>query len=205
MLNRLVLDGETMAFQKHKAKKRNRGKKMPMLLLGLLITTGLQAQALAKTAPYSDETNNQNRQKYQIALKSLKAGKQTAFNQYKSQLEADLYPLAPYLTYYDYRKNLSRVSDEEIITFIDKNWDSPISESLKQRWLKQLASQQNWDAFIEHFVPEEDAKNAVNAVRYPPLGSRSNGAYGVKYFGPDYLKQANEEIFLAVQIETKSD
>ncbi|HBF09596.1 MAG: transglycosylase SLT domain-containing protein [Pseudomonadota bacterium] len=148
-----------MAFKKHKAKKRNYGKKMPMLLLGLLITTGLQAQALAKTAPYSDETNNQNRQKYQIALKSLKAGKQTAFNQYKSQLEADLYPLAPYLTYYDYRKNLSRVSDEEIITFIDKNWDSPISESLKQRWLKQLASQQNWDAFIEHFVPEEDAKN----------------------------------------------
>ena len=51
---------------------------------------------------------------------------------------------------------------------------------------------------------EEDAKIAVNAVRYPPLGTRSNGAYGVKYFGDDYLKQANEEIFLAVQIETKS-
>lgn len=49
------------------------------------------------------------------------------------------------------------------------------------------------------------AKAAVMATRYPPIGERGVGpgraaAYGYKI--PDYLKSANDSIVLAVQVET---
>jgi 4-hydroxy-2-oxoheptanedioate aldolase len=47
-----------------------------------------------------------------------------------------------------------------------------------------------------------EAEAAVFAARYPPLGGRSIGAYGCHLYGPDYVALANDEVFLAVQIET---
>ena len=48
----------------------------------------------------------------------------------------------------------------------------------------------------------EEAEQAVYATRYPPLGGRSSGAFGVGIHGPGYDDWAGEEIFLGVQIET---
>lgn len=48
----------------------------------------------------------------------------------------------------------------------------------------------------------EDAANAVHATRYSPLGGRSGGNFGTGFLGDDYSQRANEEIFLAVQIES---
>ena len=48
----------------------------------------------------------------------------------------------------------------------------------------------------------EEAEAAVEAARYLPLGGRSAGAFGTGFLGGDYMQWANEEIFLAVQIET---
>lgn len=48
----------------------------------------------------------------------------------------------------------------------------------------------------------EEAEAAVQATRYPPLGSRSIGGSRPRlYGGPDYVEQANDEILLVVQIE----
>ena len=49
----------------------------------------------------------------------------------------------------------------------------------------------------------EDAQKAAQAMRYPPQGRRSAGAFGTAVHGDDYLQAANEEVFLAVQIETR--
>ncbi len=51
----------------------------------------------------------------------------------------------------------------------------------------------------------EQARAAVKATRYPPLGARGVGpgraaAYGYRI--PDYLAKANEELVLAIQVET---
>lgn len=49
------------------------------------------------------------------------------------------------------------------------------------------------------------AKAAVAATRYPPVGERGVGpgrAAGYGYRIPDYLKSANENLVLAIQIET---
>ena len=48
----------------------------------------------------------------------------------------------------------------------------------------------------------EEAEAAAYAVRYPPRGGRSGGPFGAGYHAPDYMSWANDEVFLAVQIES---
>ena len=48
----------------------------------------------------------------------------------------------------------------------------------------------------------EDARAAAAAVRFPPAGARSFGPYGCTHFGPDYADWIDEQVFLAVQIES---
>jgi 4-hydroxy-2-oxoheptanedioate aldolase len=49
----------------------------------------------------------------------------------------------------------------------------------------------------------EEAREAARAVRYPPVGGRSIGPFGTAFLGEDYVGQINEEVYLAVQIESK--
>ena len=49
----------------------------------------------------------------------------------------------------------------------------------------------------------KDAAAAAFAMRYPPCGGRSMGPFGCQMYGPDYVDWANDEVFLAVQIESK--
>jgi len=49
----------------------------------------------------------------------------------------------------------------------------------------------------------DDARAAAYAMRFPPRGGRSCGPYGCWMYGSDYLDVANDEVFLAVQIESK--
>jgi len=51
----------------------------------------------------------------------------------------------------------------------------------------------------------EQARAAVSATRYPPIGSRGVGpgrAAGYGYRIPDYLAKANDMLVLAIQVET---
>ncbi|MBC7327211.1 hypothetical protein H5T87_03735 [bacterium] len=48
----------------------------------------------------------------------------------------------------------------------------------------------------------DEARFAVEAVRFPPQGRRSYGGLAVQtFYGEDYFPRANEEILLSVQIE----
>jgi 2-keto-3-deoxy-L-rhamnonate aldolase RhmA/uncharacterized protein with PIN domain len=49
----------------------------------------------------------------------------------------------------------------------------------------------------------EEARAAAYAVRYPPRGGRSMGPTGTGFLGDDYTKAINEELFVAVQIESQ--
>jgi len=48
-----------------------------------------------------------------------------------------------------------------------------------------------------------EAERAAYAVRYPPRGGRSAGAYGSSFLGANYMKWIDDEVFLAVQIESQ--
>jgi 4-hydroxy-2-oxoheptanedioate aldolase len=47
----------------------------------------------------------------------------------------------------------------------------------------------------------EEAKRAVDACRYPPVGTRGIGATRPNAIYPDYMKHANEEICVVIMIE----
>jgi 4-hydroxy-2-oxoheptanedioate aldolase len=49
----------------------------------------------------------------------------------------------------------------------------------------------------------EDAEAAAYAMRYPPRGGRSFGPYGCRNYGPDYADWIDDQLFLAVQIESR--
>ena len=48
----------------------------------------------------------------------------------------------------------------------------------------------------------EEAEAAAFAARYPPRGGRSGGEVGTGFHGTDYREWIDDEVFLAVQIET---
>ena len=48
----------------------------------------------------------------------------------------------------------------------------------------------------------EDAQAAAHAARFPPRGGCSGGPFGAGFHGNDYMDRIDEEVFLAVQIET---
>ncbi|MFQ6053888.1 MAG: HpcH/HpaI aldolase/citrate lyase family protein, partial [Candidatus Bathyarchaeia archaeon] len=50
---------------------------------------------------------------------------------------------------------------------------------------------------------KEEAERAVEACRYPPEGVRGWGPRRAEMFDPEYFETANEEILVAVQIETE--
>jgi 4-hydroxy-2-oxoheptanedioate aldolase len=49
----------------------------------------------------------------------------------------------------------------------------------------------------------EEATTAVRSMRYPPLGVRGFGPRRAAMGDPEYVKTANDELFLGVQIETQ--
>ena len=49
----------------------------------------------------------------------------------------------------------------------------------------------------------EEAQAAAFATRYPPQGGRSVGAFGAGLHGSDYESWIDDEVFLAVQIESE--
>lgn len=50
----------------------------------------------------------------------------------------------------------------------------------------------------------EEAERAVKAIRYPPKGLRGFGPRRAALFDPSYVKSAEKELVLGVQIETKT-
>ena len=48
----------------------------------------------------------------------------------------------------------------------------------------------------------EQAQTAALASRYPPSGNRSQGPLGARFLGPDYADWFDDELFLAVQLES---
>ncbi len=49
----------------------------------------------------------------------------------------------------------------------------------------------------------EEAEAAAFAMRFPPIGGRSGGPFGVSIHGGDYMSWSDDEVFLAVMIETR--
>ena len=74
-------------------------------------------------------------------------------------------------------------------------------------WFKWALDAGAWGVIVPMVSTAEDARQAVEYAKYPPLGSRSIGGVFAPYgFGgtsmPEYARMANDETLVAVQIES---
>ncbi|GAC1568878.1 MAG: aldolase/citrate lyase family protein [Ktedonobacteraceae bacterium] len=74
-------------------------------------------------------------------------------------------------------------------------------------WFKWALDAGSWGVVVPMVNTPEEARRAVEYMKYPPLGSRSiGGVFGPYGFGitdwTDYARRANDEIMLIVQIES---
>lgn len=86
----------------------------------------------------------------------------------------------------------------ETVPFVRVQWNDPVV-------IKRVLDLGAYGVMVPGVRSVEEARAAVAAVKYPPEGFR--GLAGVRggRFGqdPDYVRQANEEIMVILQIETK--
>jgi len=91
---------------------------------------------------------------------------------------------------------LQAISTTETMPFVRVPWSEP---SIIMKYLDAGA----YGIIVPMVSTREDAQAAVRACRYPPLGIRSYGPNRVTlYAGSDYATRANDEVMLAVMIET---
>jgi 4-hydroxy-2-oxoheptanedioate aldolase len=71
-------------------------------------------------------------------------------------------------------------------------------------WIKRALDAGAYGVIVPMVNTREEAEAAVQAAKYPPLGSRSIGGSRTRlYGGNDYVDRANDEILLITQIEHK--
>ena len=118
---------------------------------------------LAAPAGASGPSIYEQRAAYRQALEQLNAGQLGAFRESREAL-AD-YALAPYLDYYDIRRQLSALSDAEMRSFQSSRGDLPSARILHHRWLKTLGARRDWDRLLANYRPSADAELSCYHLR----------------------------------------
>ncbi|OGA46891.1 MAG: transglycosylase [Betaproteobacteria bacterium RIFCSPLOWO2_12_FULL_62_13] len=90
------------------------------------------------------------------AREAFRVGDARKLELYAQRFEGHL--LEPYVTYWRLRTRLEEASPDDIRAFIDASRDSPLSERLRNDWLKLLGKNRQWDLFeaeLPHAVNED--------------------------------------------------
>ena len=96
-----------------------------------------------------------------------------------------------------------------VATIVDAGTCAPIVRvpGYGVEWYKWALDAGAWGIIVPMVGTREEAQSAVERAKYPPVGIRSiGGAFGPYGFGitdwPDYVRTANDETLLIVQIES---
>jgi 2-keto-3-deoxy-L-rhamnonate aldolase RhmA len=103
----------------------------------------------------------------------------------------------------DYQTLLSQLqalaAAGETVPFVRVQWNDPVV-------IKRVLDLGAYGVMVPGIRTVAEAKAAVAAIKYPPQGIRGIAGNRGARFGqdPDYVKQANNEIMLLLQFETKA-
>lgn len=86
------------------------------------------------------------------AEEALGNGQRQAYLDLLSLLEG--YPLKPYLIAQDLEQNFNTRSTADVRAFFRRYADSPVADSLRRAWLRELAKQQRWSDFLQDYTPQ---------------------------------------------------
>lgn len=90
---------------------------------------------------------------------------------------------------------LQAISTTEVVPLVRVPWN-------RGEWIKRALDAGAYGVVVPMVMQRADAEAAVDATRYPPIGSRSLGGSRPRlYGGADYVEHADEEILLVAQIE----
>ncbi len=86
--------------------------------------------------------------------------------QIADKLDAEKYPLSPYLRYWQLLLSLNQAQDADFERFLQQYADTPFAEKITVEWMKQLAKRQQWDQFFQIYqqYPKQDATLACLAL-----------------------------------------
>lgn len=128
----------------------------------LLLYASFITAAVAETVVTPSHWN-QEREQYTKALQLLEVGQLVKFRSISEKLSH--YPLAPYLEYHYLRKYLSQAGEKRINQFLTDQASTPLAMQLRYRWLLQLASQGQWQTYLENYSPTQSVELQCYALR----------------------------------------
>jgi soluble lytic murein transglycosylase len=96
------------------------------------------------------------RKDYLAAKKALDTNQYKTFGKIANTLKD--YPLYPYLRYEYLRRNLLKIKDSDIISFLERYHDLPVAAGLRKSWLKLLVKRSHWQTFLDNYTPQSDVK-----------------------------------------------
>lgn len=90
---------------------------------------------------------------------------------------------------------MQAMNGTDCVPIVRPQWNDPVQ-------IKRVLDIGAYGVLVPLITSREDAERAVRACKYPPEGIRGYGPRRVGRFDPDYFKTANDEILIAVQVET---
>ena len=114
-------------------------------LLFLFIFTEISAHA---------NTIESQRKDYLAAKKAFELKQYKKFGKIANTLKD--YPLYPYLRYNYLRKRVWKEKNEDIIYFLNRYSDLPVTNRLRNSWLKVLIRRGHWQTFLDNYIKHSD-------------------------------------------------
>jgi peptidoglycan lytic transglycosylase len=111
--------------------------------------------ATLSTPVFANSIESQ-RKDYLAAQKALDTKQYKTFGKIANTLKD--YPLYPYLRYEYLRKRLWKIKDAEMVAFLKRYNDLPVTASLRKAWLKLLIKRGHWQTFLDNYTPQSDTK-----------------------------------------------
>ncbi|HEU4664555.1 MAG TPA: lytic murein transglycosylase, partial [Dokdonella sp.] len=127
----------------------------------------LLALALAALAfvPVAAADRGSQRAQFRAALAAAKRPPEGAWRKLAAGLDADRYPLYPYIELAALRPRLAKVERSEVERFLERWPDTLPARDLREAWLRELARRGDWKTFLADYAPSEDRDLQCDALQ----------------------------------------
>ena len=102
----------------------------------------------------SARTEDSPRRDYLSAMEAARNGNLARAKQFLPRLDG--YVLRGYVEYELLKDRLALTPPDRIRAFLEENRDAPVSDIIRKKWLRQLASKGEWEAFLREYQDVEN-------------------------------------------------
>lgn len=125
------------------------------------------------------------------ARDAYKARDEQSLAIYSSRLQAESYPLAPYVEYWRMLLRLEQADTPDVRDFLTRYADLPFSERVRVEWLKKLGKREDWTTFFDE-LPRSSTEDAAVAC-YAVSGRVAQGSAAALEQGRPLWLSATEQ------------